>query len=227
MQMLPAKSRRGVLAVLAFLALFLALPDTAAAQTVPTVSVSGGSATEGASVTFTVSLSVVAEQTVTVQYATSSGTATSGTDFTAKSGTLTFLPLEGGDILTVSVQTTEDTVAEEDETFTLTLSNPTNATLGANATATGTINEPGEESPPLVSVSGGNSATEGNDVEFTITLSKASESTVEVDYTPHQASGDTATRDDDFSWLSGVALFFPGSMSLTLAACGRTAFVQP
>ena len=212
------KSRRGVLAVLAFLAFCLALPDTAAAQTgdLPTVSVSGGGAIEGASVTFTVSLSGESEQTVTVQYATSSGTATSGTDFTAKSGTLTFLPLPGGDILTVSVQTTEDTVAEEDETFTLTLSNPTNATLGANATATGTINEPDEESPPLVSVSGGNGATEGNDVEFTITLSKASESQVDVNYTPHQARGDTATRDDDFSWLSGVALFFPGAMSLTL-----------
>ena len=216
MQLLPVTSRRGVLAVLAFLAFCLALPDTAAAQTVPTVSVSGGSATEGASVTFTVSLSTVAEQTVTVQYATSSGTATSGTDFTATSGTLTFLPLPGGDILTVSVQTTEDTDAEADETFTLTLSNPTNATLGANATATGTINEPDEESLPLVSVSGGNSATEGNAVEFTITLSKASESTVEVEYSPHQARGDTATRDDDFSWLSGVALFFPGATSLTL-----------
>ena len=113
--------------------------------------------------TFTVSLSAVAEQTVTVQYATSSGTATSGTDFTATSGTLTFLPLPGGDILTVSVPTTEDRDAEADETFTLTLSNPTNATLGTNTTATGTINEPDEESLPLVRVSGGNSATEGND----------------------------------------------------------------
>ena len=96
-QMSPVKSRHRVLAVhafLAFLAFLLVLPDSAAAQTgdLPTVSVSGGSATEGASVTFTVSLSVVAEQTVTVQYATSSGTATSGTDFTAKSGTLAFPP---------------------------------------------------------------------------------------------------------------------------------------
>ena len=216
MQLLPVTSRRGVLAVLAFLAFCLALPDTAAAQTVPTVSVSGGSATEGASVTFTVSLSAVAEQTVTVQYATSSGTATSGTDFTATSGTLTFLPLPGGDILTVSVPTTEDRDAEADETFTLTLSNPTNATLGTNTTATGTINEPDEESLPLVRVSGGNSATEGNDVAFTITLSKASESLVTVNYTPHQARGDTATRDDDFSWLGGVLLVGPGVTSATI-----------
>ena len=215
MQLLPVTFRRGVLAVLAFLTLFLALPDTAAAQTVPTLSVSGGSATEGASVTFTVSLSVETEgtETVTVQYATASGTATSGTDFTATNGTLTFWL--GLTSQTVSVQTTEDTAAEADETFTLTLSNPTNATLG-DATATGTINEPDEESLPLVSVLGGNSATEGNAVEFTMTLSKASESQVSVYYDPHQARGDTATRDDDFSWLSGVLLLGPGSTSGTI-----------
>ena len=39
---------------------------------------------------------------------------------------------------------------------------------------------------------------------------------MEVDYTPHQAQGDTATRDDDFSWLSGVLLLAPGVMSGTV-----------
>ena len=214
MQLLPAKSGRLVLAVLAFLSFFFALPYTAEAQTVPVVSVSGGSATEGR---------LGDLHGVTVgreradgggQYATSSGTATSGTDFTAKSGTLAFPP--GVTSGTVSVQTTEDTDDEEDETFTLTLSSPTNATLGTNTTATGTINEPDEASLPLVSVSGGNSATEGNAVEFTVRLSKASESQVSVNFTPHQASGDTATRDDDFSWLSGVVLMGPGVTSSTI-----------
>ncbi len=216
MRILSVKSRRRVLAVLSFY-IFLALPDSAAAQSddLPTVSVSGGSATEGASVAFTLSMSG-SEQTVTVQYATSSGTAMSGIDFTETSGTLHFLPRPEGDNVTVTVQTTADTVAEEDETFTLTLSNPTNATLGASATATGTINEPDQESPPVASVSGGNSATEGNDVEFTITLSKASESTVSVAYSPVRESGDTATRGDDFTWIGGSAYFFPGATSSTL-----------
>ena len=48
------------------------------------------SAAEGGSVVFTVSLSAASDREVTVDYATSDGTATSGTDFTAESGTLTF-----------------------------------------------------------------------------------------------------------------------------------------
>ena len=76
--------------------------------------------------------------TGTIEYATSGGTATSGTDFTAQSGTLTFAANETSK--TVSVATTDDSVDEEDETFTLTLSSPANATLG-DATATGTIDD--------------------------------------------------------------------------------------
>ena len=109
---------------------------TAVVQGSLTLSVSDGSATEGAAVEFTVSLSAASSQQVTVQYATSGGTAESGTDFTAASGTLTFAANETSQ--TVSVSTTADSVYEENETFTLALSNPTNATLG-DAAATGTI----------------------------------------------------------------------------------------
>ena len=110
----------------------------------PTISVSDTSATEGAAVPFTVSLSAASSQQVTVAYATSGNTATSGTDFPETSGTLTFAANETSK--TVSVATTEDSDDEADETFTLTLSNPTNATLG-DATATGTINDDDEPAP--------------------------------------------------------------------------------
>ena len=102
----------------------------------PAVSVSDASATEGDAIEFTVSLSAARGRPVTVRYATSDGTAESGTDFTAASGTLTFAA--GETSKTVSVATTDDSADEEDETFTLTLSNPADATLG-DATATGTI----------------------------------------------------------------------------------------
>ena len=111
----------------------------------PAVSVSDASATEGDAIEFTVSLSAASGRQVTVQYATSDGTAESGTDFTAASGTLTFEPNETSK--TVSVPTTGDSEEEEDETFALTLSNPADATLG-DATATGTIVDD-DESPPL------------------------------------------------------------------------------
>ena len=105
------------------------------------LSVADARAEEGtdATIGFTVTLSAVSPAPVTVEYATSDGTATAGVDYTAKSGTLTFPP--GETSWTVSVQTTKDTNNEEDETFTLTLSNPANATLGTNTTATGTIND--------------------------------------------------------------------------------------
>ncbi len=112
----------------------------------PMATVADARASEGDAVEFTVSLSAASSRQVTVRYATSSGTAASGTDFTAAAGTVTFGADETSK--TVSVATTDDSADEENETFTLTLSNPTNATLG-DAAATGTIVDNDDESPPL------------------------------------------------------------------------------
>ena len=105
---------------------------------VPAVSVSDARAAEGEAVEFTVSLSEASDEQVTVDYATSDGTAESGTDFTAGSGTLTFSANDTSE--TVRVETADDSADEEDETFTLTLSNPAGATLD-DAEATGTIED--------------------------------------------------------------------------------------
>ena len=75
---------------------------------------------------------------MSVGYATSDGTATAGSDYTATSGTLTFAA--GETSRTVAVTVLDDSVDEQSETFTLTLSNASggNAYI-ADATATGTI----------------------------------------------------------------------------------------
>ena len=74
---------------------------------------------------------------VTVQFTTANGTATAGSDYTAASGTLTFAA--GSTSQTVTVAVTGDLSVESDETFSITLSNPSaNATL-LTATGTGTI----------------------------------------------------------------------------------------
>ena len=87
-------------------------------------------------VVFTVSLTRASTRSVTVDYATTDGTASAGEDYTATSGTLTF---EAGTVeQTVSVPVLDDASDEGEETFTLTLSNPTGAVL-ADAEATGTI----------------------------------------------------------------------------------------
>ena len=85
---------------------------------------------------FTVSLSRSSGNNVTVDYATSDGTATAGADYTATSGTLTISA--GSTSATVNVTVLDDSHDDGGETLTLTLSNPTNATLD-DATATGTI----------------------------------------------------------------------------------------
>ena len=111
---------------------------TLAPEGTPTVSVSDAEAYEdGWSVNFEVSLSQPSREQVTVEFATSSGTATMGTDFKGGSLTLTFPP-NRKDPRRVSVRLIDDLEREPDETFTVTLTNPVGATLG-NATATGTI----------------------------------------------------------------------------------------
>ncbi|MDJ0731850.1 MAG: Calx-beta domain-containing protein [Crocosphaera sp.] len=85
---------------------------------------------------FTVSLSQSSNQTVKVNYATANGTAIASSDYTATSGILTFNPGETSKL--VKVKVTKDRIAEADETFTLNLSNASNATL-ADDSAIGTI----------------------------------------------------------------------------------------
>ncbi|NBT14158.1 MAG: hypothetical protein EBS56_11375, partial [Planctomycetia bacterium] len=110
----------------------------------PAVSGTGGAVTTTPA-TFTVSLSAASTQPVTVQYATANGTAVAGSDYAAASGTLTFAPGETQKLVTVLVS--RDTTAEASETFSLTLSNPTNATL-TKAAATGTIVDDDTVAPP-------------------------------------------------------------------------------
>ena len=75
----------------------------------------------------TVTLSEASSTDVTVDYTTSSGTATSGIDFTAAAGTLTFAP--GETLKTISIPIVADITPEVDEKFTITLTNPVGATI--------------------------------------------------------------------------------------------------
>ncbi len=107
----------------------------------PSVSVDDASAFEGDALEFTVRLLPASGRDVMVDWATSvktGDTATSGTDFTAASDTLTIAA--GETTGTITVSTTDDPTDEPNETFTVTLSNPRNAEI-SDATATGTITD--------------------------------------------------------------------------------------
>ena len=88
---------------------------------------------------YTVTLSQASNQTVSVNYATSNGTATAGADYTATIGTLTFAPGVTSQVLNIPIL--NDSLNEADETFTLALSSPTNAALGTQTAATTTITD--------------------------------------------------------------------------------------
>jgi Ca2+-binding RTX toxin-like protein len=97
----------------------------------PTLRVNNVSITEGNSGTktlkFTVRLSTASGKTITVRYATANGTARAGSDYNAKSKTLTFLP--GQTTKTVGVAVRGDRLNEANETFFLKLSSLVNATF--------------------------------------------------------------------------------------------------
>ncbi|WP_309919932.1 putative Ig domain-containing protein [Xanthomonas sp. 1678] len=106
----------------------------------PTLSIDDVSVNEGNSgtttATFTVSLSAASGQTVSVDYASADGTATAGSDYVARVGTLTFAP--GTTAQGVAITVNGDTAVEPNETFSVDLSGASNAGI-ARATGTGTI----------------------------------------------------------------------------------------
>ncbi len=108
------------------------------AGTDPTISIGDISVNEGAgTATFTVSLSAASTKVIDVNYSSSNGTATAGSDFGAVASTrLTFAAGETSKTITVSI--INDPAIEGNETFNINLASPVNATI-AKATGVGTI----------------------------------------------------------------------------------------
>lgn len=95
---------------------------------------------------FTVSLDKASTKTITVDYATADDGATAGGDYTAVEGALEFAP---GEIeKTITVPVIGDIEVEEDETFTINLSNPSEAAI-ANSQGTGLIENDDVDLSPL------------------------------------------------------------------------------
>jgi hypothetical protein len=182
----------------------------------PQLTVSDVSVTEGSmgttDATFTVSLSAAAASDVTVNYATVRGTASAGSDFAAASGTLTFLP--GETTQTVTVPVAGNDTFEPDKDFFLTLSSATNAVI-ADGVGAGTIQN--DDFQPTISIDDvtqleGNSGT--TTFVFTVTLSNPSWQTVTVDFATADGS---ATAGSDYAAASGTLTFGPGQTTRTIS----------
>ena len=180
----------------------------------PSLNVADAWAAEGDTLKFVVTLALnsteARSEAVTVDYATSYGTATSA-DFTEAKGTLTFAASDTEK--TVAVVTTEDAVREGNETFTLALSSPSaNATIGT-ATATGTIFD--DDGTPTLSVADAR-ATEGDTLKFAVALSPVSSEAVTVDYETVILAGNSASA-NDLTLGSGTLTFAAGAGLATVA----------
>ena len=178
----------------------------------PTLSINDVSYTESGSAgnaTFTVTLSAASGQDIEVDYATSNGTAASGSDYTASTGTVTILA--GNTTQTFNVPILVDTLDEVNETATLTLSNASNATI---SDATGTLTIVDDDDPPTLSindVSYTESGSAGN-ATFTVTLSEASGKEVTVDYA---TSNGTAASGSDYTASTGTVTIAAGNTTQT------------
>ncbi len=169
----------------------------------PGLSISDATAAESAgSMAFTVRLDAASGKIVSVEYATSDGTAEAGRDYDQTAGTVTF---ESGAIAqTVSVAVLVDAVDEDDETFRVSLSRAENGTV-ADDQATGTIIDD-NESPGLSIADASASESDGNMV-FAVTLDAASARAVTVQFS---TSDGTAEAGMDFTGQSGTMTFAAG-----------------
>jgi len=125
------------------------------------------------------------------------------------SDTLTFLP--GEDEKTVTIQVNGDLVVENDEDFTVTLSEPTGASLGQATAAIGTIRNDDAEGGNSIYVSDvqveeGADGT-ATDAVFTVSLSTPVDAPVTVDYA---TTDGTATAGSDYTAVNGTLTFAPG-----------------
>ena len=129
----------------------------------------------------TVDLSAVSGQTITVDY-TVTGTATgSGTDYTLANDTLTITAGDTTGTITIA-NVINDVLDEADETVIVTLSNPSNATLGSNSVHTYTISD--NDNPPVIDFAATSSsgAESVSSADLTVDLSAASGQDVTIDF---------------------------------------------
>ena len=190
---------------------------------VPALSIEDSSQSEGdagtSTAAFTVTLDSTIATTVTVDYATSDGTATAGSDYVATNDTLTFPPNTTGPQF-INVTINGDTTGELNETFTVNLSNANWSTI-ADSQGQGTILNDDEPVVLIsdVSVTEGDSGTTA--ITLTVSLSSVPTSQATVNYNTSDGSAEVGL---DYVAASGVLTFLIGvdSQDITVEVIGDT-----
>ncbi|WP_299690007.1 Calx-beta domain-containing protein [Hydrocarboniphaga sp.] len=160
-------------------------------------------AENGGSVTITVTRSGGSNGAASVDYASANGSAAAGSDYTAKSGTLTWASRDAAS-KTFTIVIANDTLSESNETLQVRLSAASGASLGSPATATVTINDDDTSTAAgnlAFSSSSWTAAENAGVATITVKRSGGSAGAVTVGYA---SSNGTATAGSDYTAVSGT-----------------------
>jgi uncharacterized protein YaiE (UPF0345 family) len=179
----------------------------------PNINISDAEIIEGDSGTsllrFIARLSSPSALATTVNYQTSNGTAIAGRDYTASTGILTFAAKEVEK--TVEILVINETIVENNENFTITLSNPSNGITLGTATATGLIRNNDIPIASLV-VTDAQAGEPNNSGQFQIAIEAAAEIPVTIKY----GITGNAIPGVDYTTLPGTVTITPGQTNQTI-----------
>jgi len=175
----------------------------------------GNSGTKTAS--FAVTLPSAYAQPITVDYATSNGTATAGSDYVARVGSLLFSP--GQVTQSVNITINGDTQFEPDETFLVNLSGAANASIAKGQGACTILNDDKAQPGTLAFSATSYSVNEnGGQVTFTVIRIGGSSGKVSVQYGNSDVTAilekDYTFGTDILNWADGDAT--PKTFSLNI-----------
>ncbi len=155
---------------------------------------------------------------ITVDWATSDGTATGGEDYVNSGGQVTFMP--GDAVQEVMVALIDDSLLEGNETFFVNLSNPPENVQITDAQAIGTIDEDDDaQQPPGLSIDDV-MVLEGDAgltvATFTVSLSRGASQNDTVIVSYATMDGTATEADNDYQPVAGQLTFEPEETSKTV-----------
>ncbi len=168
----------------------------------------GGGVTEGGDAQFTITASPALQTPLTVSVKISQNG-----DFGAATGSRTVIIPTSGSV-SFSVATVDDSTDEPDGSVSASVNSGSGYTVGSASSATVTVADDDDPAPvvvpqgPLTVSVAGDTALEGDELEFVISLSHASDKAVLVVYVTRGLSGTEVGK--DFVFADGTLMFQPG-----------------
>ncbi len=175
-----------------------------------------GAELESVNASANIELNYIPASAVSIDYSTSDGSATAGSDYTAVA-TTTLNFSAGTSSQSVSVTVTDDGAAEGNEDFTINLSNPSSGlNIGTNGTYTHTINDNDNTRKIYFSAASSSGSESTTSVNITVEINSADGSnSTTVDYT---VTGGTAEGGGtDYTLADGTATISSGNTTTDIS----------